>query len=70
MAPPKQTLLQEQFGPVLVESRPQPCGARKAVNFVFRMAILMVAPVHSIRWQMAKRRTGSVRYRAIDMAGL
>jgi hypothetical protein len=77
MALLKQSFSHERFRPVLVEPRPQPCDARKMTNFVYRMVILMVAPLRSIRWEMAKRRTGRasrkgaapVHYRGIEMAG-
>lgn len=77
MALPKQSFSQKRFQPVLVEPRPQPCDARKMADFVYRVLMLMAAPVRSIRWEMAKRRTARagrkgaapVHYRGIEMAG-
>ncbi|HET9181764.1 MAG TPA: hypothetical protein VFP59_06505 [Candidatus Angelobacter sp.] len=77
MAFRKQSLANEGVRLVLVEAGPEPCEAQKMVNFIFRMVISMIAPVRSIQWQMAKRRTrkpasngADFTHRAIDMAGL
>jgi len=55
----------------------EPSIALRMSNSVLRMAWLVLAPIRSLRWAMAKRRTermapngrGSIAYRAIDLAG-